>query len=244
MKIISVFNNKGGVGKSTLTYHLGAALSEKGKKVLLIDLDPQSNLTLYGLSEERLEKITKLTKMSHAKPMDINTVLPWTNGIDKSLYPKQPEHLWIYATPYCEQLSEEQKHELAWLEIGRDISMFIWFEQTMPVLYMGYTNSYHDKLNSIVSDYLMIFSKEEMDGLFIVTPRHLYRTDWLCLESSQVLDIQLDLWKGKFRGQMQKWFLMRFAGTDDQVNIETKHAEFSCWKWLYRHEQTRASALV
>ncbi|MDT3335757.1 ParA family protein [Shewanella sp. SP1S1-7] len=57
MKIISVFNNKGGVGKSTLTYHLGAALSEKGKKVLLIDLDPQSNLTLYGLSEARLEEI-------------------------------------------------------------------------------------------------------------------------------------------------------------------------------------------
>lgn len=57
MKIISVFNNKGGVGKSTLTYHLGAALAENGKKVLLIDLDPQSNLTLYGLSEERLEEI-------------------------------------------------------------------------------------------------------------------------------------------------------------------------------------------
>jgi len=57
MKIISIFNNKGGVGKSTLTYHLGAALAERGKKVLLVDLDPQSNLTLYGLSEERLEEI-------------------------------------------------------------------------------------------------------------------------------------------------------------------------------------------
>ena len=57
MKIISIFNNKGGVGKSTLTYHLGAALAEKGKKTLLVDLDPQSNLTLYGLSEEELEGI-------------------------------------------------------------------------------------------------------------------------------------------------------------------------------------------
>ena len=57
MKIISVFNNKGGVGKSTLTYHLGAALAEQGKKILLIDLDPQSNLTLYGLTEETLEEI-------------------------------------------------------------------------------------------------------------------------------------------------------------------------------------------
>lgn len=57
MKIISVFNNKGGVGKSTLTYHLGSSLANKGKKVLLVDLDPQSNLTLYGLSEEELEGI-------------------------------------------------------------------------------------------------------------------------------------------------------------------------------------------
>ena len=45
-------------------------------------------------------------------------------------------------------------------------------------------------------------------------------------------DLVPQLWKGRFRGQMQKWFLMRFAGTDDQVNIETQHAEFSRWKWL------------
>lgn len=57
MKIISIFNNKGGVGKSTLTYHLGASLANSGKKVLLVDLDPQSNLTLYGLSEDQLENI-------------------------------------------------------------------------------------------------------------------------------------------------------------------------------------------
>lgn len=57
MKVVSIFNNKGGVGKSTLTYHLGSALSELGVKTLLIDLDPQSNLTLYGISESDLEKI-------------------------------------------------------------------------------------------------------------------------------------------------------------------------------------------
>ncbi|HNR64659.1 MAG TPA: AAA family ATPase [Atribacterota bacterium] len=57
MKIISIFNNKGGVGKTTLTYHLAYALSEIGKKVLLIDLDPQSNLTLYGLSIDDIHDI-------------------------------------------------------------------------------------------------------------------------------------------------------------------------------------------
>ena len=57
MKIISVFNNKGGVGKSTLTFHLAHALVEKGHKTLMIDLDPQSNLTLNAIAAEQLEEI-------------------------------------------------------------------------------------------------------------------------------------------------------------------------------------------
>lgn len=59
MKIISLFNNKGGVGKSTLGFHLGCILGEMGKKVLLIDLDPQCNLTISGMFEERLHEIWK-----------------------------------------------------------------------------------------------------------------------------------------------------------------------------------------
>ena len=57
MKLISVFNNKGGVGKTTLKYHLACALAELGKKVLMLDLDPQCNLTIYGLDSESLHKI-------------------------------------------------------------------------------------------------------------------------------------------------------------------------------------------
>lgn len=55
MKIISIFNNKGGVGKSTLGYHTAHALAEKGIKTLMIDMDPQSNLTLQCISPEQLE---------------------------------------------------------------------------------------------------------------------------------------------------------------------------------------------
>lgn len=57
MKSIAVFNNKGGVGKTTLTYHLGYALAELGYRTLLVDLDPQSNLTLFGLEPEKLHNI-------------------------------------------------------------------------------------------------------------------------------------------------------------------------------------------
>jgi len=44
-------------------------------------------------------------------------------------------------------------------------------------------------------------------------------------------DLVPQIWKGRFRGQEQKWFLMRFNGTDDQVNIATEHPEFSTWRW-------------
>ena len=44
-------------------------------------------------------------------------------------------------------------------------------------------------------------------------------------------DIVPKIWKGRFRGQEQKWFLLRFTGTDDQVNIATAHPEFSSWRW-------------
>lgn len=40
------------------------------------------------------------------------------------------------------------------------------------------------------------------------------------------------LWKGKWRGQDQDWFLMRFLGTDADVDIATKHPEFNAWKWV------------
>lgn len=57
MKSIAIFNNKGGVGKTTLTYHVSYALAELGYKTLLIDLDPQSNLTLFGIDVDRLHDI-------------------------------------------------------------------------------------------------------------------------------------------------------------------------------------------
>ena len=40
------------------------------------------------------------------------------------------------------------------------------------------------------------------------------------------------IWKGKYRGQKQKWFIMKFIGTEDEINISTKNAEFREWKWI------------
>ena len=48
------------------------------------------------------------------------------------------------------------------------------------------------------------------------------------------------VWGGKYRGQRQKWFLYRYLGRDDQVNIATKHPEFSRWKWVAADEMLAA----
>ena len=40
------------------------------------------------------------------------------------------------------------------------------------------------------------------------------------------------LWQGKYRGQRQKWFIMKFIGENDEININTKNAEFLDWKWI------------
>ncbi len=40
------------------------------------------------------------------------------------------------------------------------------------------------------------------------------------------------IWKGKYKGQKQKWFLMRFTGDEKEINIKTRHPEFLDWKWI------------
>lgn len=39
-------------------------------------------------------------------------------------------------------------------------------------------------------------------------------------------------WKGRYRGQTQKWFALRFLGTDADINLATKHPEFCAWRWM------------
>ena len=40
------------------------------------------------------------------------------------------------------------------------------------------------------------------------------------------------IWKGKYRGQKQKWFILKFFGNDGEINLNTKHPEFIEWKWI------------
>ena len=54
--------------------------------------------------------------------------------------------------------------------------------------------------------------------------------DWLCYDFPS--DIAAKRWGGRYRGQAQKWFLARFLGQDDQIDLATEHPEFTEWQWV------------
>lgn len=85
MKSVAFFNNKGGVGKTTFTYHLGYALEAIGKKVLFVDLDPQCNLTAHLCDEQAINNAWAINGNSIYKAVepiitgagDMQTVEPY-----------------------------------------------------------------------------------------------------------------------------------------------------------------------
>lgn len=62
--------------------------------------------------------------------------------------------------------------------------------------------------------------------------------DWVTYDLPP--DLLGKVWKGRYRGQKQKWFLFRYLGRDDQVNISTAHPEFSEWRWIGADEMVAA----
>jgi len=54
--------------------------------------------------------------------------------------------------------------------------------------------------------------------------------DWLLYDLPP--ELLGKVWGGKFRGQKQRWYLMRYLGQDDQIDIATHHPEFSRWRWI------------
>lgn len=77
MKTIAFFNNKGGVGKTSLVYHMAWMFADRGLKVLVADLDPQANLTGISLSEESLENLFTF----EPKPTVYTAIAPIKRGI-------------------------------------------------------------------------------------------------------------------------------------------------------------------
>jgi hypothetical protein len=114
------------------------------------------------LNERSKKTVKTLINASHRNLLFLDKVVDWEMGIDFSKPPKVAESSWIYGTPYWDALTPEQRNEVLWLETGRDVSYFIWLEQTLPELYVGYVNKYHGALTDDVREYMMVFSREEI----------------------------------------------------------------------------------
>ena len=96
MRITSIFNQKGGVGKTSLAFHLGWYLSEIGRRTLLVDLDPQGNLSsLFGGQGCSAANLFTRTGPDALQPIDVQRNTPTSTGVrtfslitaDESLQP-------------------------------------------------------------------------------------------------------------------------------------------------------------
>ena len=75
VKSIAVINQKGGVGKTTTTVNLGAGLAHRGARVLLLDMDPQANMTLHLDRQPELETPTMTHLLVDTRPLEA-VILP------------------------------------------------------------------------------------------------------------------------------------------------------------------------
>ena len=68
MKTIALFNNKGGVGKTSLLYHLAHMFALRGRRVVAADLDPQANLSGMFLQDDRIEALWRQSRENYGRP--------------------------------------------------------------------------------------------------------------------------------------------------------------------------------
>jgi cellulose biosynthesis protein BcsQ len=83
-KVISIFNNKGGVGKTNIVWNLGVSLSDKGKKILLIDFDPQCNLSIAVIGYEEFENCLKTSNQLPFGNTIRSYIQPYSQGQDNT----------------------------------------------------------------------------------------------------------------------------------------------------------------
>lgn len=90
--VIAFFNNKGGVGKTTLVYHLSWAFADMNRDILSVDLDPQANLTASFLDDDRLEELWSDETCKKTVYGVVEPLVRGTGDISENLYPVEIDH--------------------------------------------------------------------------------------------------------------------------------------------------------
>ena len=123
---------------------------------------PVMDQPLLSLSPEKTRRLINLTEKSHESHMELNDILEWSKGIDRSIMPKRADHSWIYGTQYWDALTEEQRTELLWMEVASTASNFIWLEEGLTPLFIGLLHRNLKKVPDPIYEYMMVFCKEEV----------------------------------------------------------------------------------
>jgi chromosome partitioning protein len=203
MKSVAFFNNKGGVGKTSLVYHLGWTFADRGKRVILVDLDPQSNLTAICVDDERMEQLWVDEPMKR-KSMR-GAVQPIIDGVGDV----QPAHLESISSrvsliPGDIRLSEfEQKLSDAWPRcMDRDPASFRIASSFFRIIQTA--TSEHDAeivLIDVGPNLGAINRSALIAADYVVTP---LGADLFSIQGLQNLGPTLKRWRGEWVERLQK----------------------------------------
>ena len=120
-KTIAIFNNKGGVGKTNLCWNIADQLGRRGKKVLLIDFDPQCNLSIAVLGEEQFTQHlpTQNTPYGTTVRSYLQRFLQNTGGEELFLHkgPQTDQNVDLVAGDFCTLCSYFRLFSFLWFEL-------------------------------------------------------------------------------------------------------------------------------